>query len=85
MLIGLIRSVPGKKLSEEGYFELEIHTNLEDALKSGAPRDFIQRSVSAHLAAAVEDTKLPLNEGLWKVGFTKFAQDRWGFPEILVI
>lgn len=86
MLIALIRSVPHAKvenllITEDGFYELEVHVDMTEALASGSPKEFIKHEIAKHLARCVQDTGLPLKEGLWAVAFTTIAQTQLEFPQ----
>jgi len=86
VLIALIRSVPHAKvesllITEDGFYELEVHVDMTEALASGAPKEFIKHEIAKHLARCVQDTGLPLKEGLWAVAFTTIAQTQLEFPQ----
>lgn len=66
---------------EEGFYELPVHVRMSEAVASGDVKGFVSKEISRHLAGCIEDTKLPLGEGLWNIEFTNFAQNNLNFPK----
>jgi hypothetical protein len=66
---------------DEGFYELPVHVRMSEAAETGDPQGFIMKEIARHLAGCVQDTGLPLKEGLWSVQFTNFAKDNFNFPE----
>lgn len=66
---------------DEGFYELPVHVRMSEARASGDPKGFVTKEIGRHLAGCVEHTKLPLNEGLWNVEFTNFAQRELNYPK----
>lgn len=83
MHIATIRSriVTDLGTDETGYFVSQVQVSMKDASASGDPKGFVQKTIAEHLAVAVHETKLPLNEGLWQVEFSQFARNNFNFPQ----
>jgi hypothetical protein len=84
-LICVIRSTITAKqdanILEPGFFELSVHVRMSEATASGDPQGFVKQEIARHLAGCVVETGFPLHEKLWHIGFTKFAQSNFNFPE----
>lgn len=90
MLIATIRSLAmqkmhGEIIEEEGFFELNVDVDMEEAKASGDPKGFVNKEVATHLGQCVAATKIPLFEGVWSVEFSTFAQTVLEYPEGFVI
>lgn len=68
-------------LEEYGIFTLEVHVSMIEAAATGDAKGFITHKIGEALAGCVVKTKLPPNEGLWAVEFSRFAQNNFNFPE----
>lgn len=70
---------------EGGCYELIVHVRMEQALASGDPPGFVQKTLAEHLASCVKSAGIPLNEKCWQIKFTKFAQDNFHYPEVATL
>ena len=66
---------------EPGFHESVVRVRMSEAVASGDPFGFIQKTIAEHLARCVHDTGMPLKEKLWHVQFTQFAQNNFNLPE----
>lgn len=57
--------------NEEGYYELYVEGDTDDA--KGDVKGYCNKRISEHLASAIKDTDVPLNEGLWEVIFSDWS------------
>lgn len=67
-------------LLEGGFYEMQVEVPMGMASLSGDPKGYVKKEIARHLARCVEDTGVPLNNGLWNVAFTQWAQDNLNFP-----
>ena len=65
---------------EGGFYELRVNVSLAAAAASGDAPGFVKKEVARHLASCVASTGIPLNEGMWNVEFTTFAQTFFKLP-----
>ena len=91
MHIATIRSLVHHKvqgpiiIGDEGFYELEVHLDEEEMKASGDPQGWTNHQVAKHLAACAQRTSVPMNENLWYVQFTPWAQEHLAMPmEFLV-
>lgn len=86
MIIATIRSKPHARvqnlilLNDDGFYELQVEMDEEQMKASGDPFGFVKKTISEHLAVCVKETKLPLNEGLWDVYISQWAQTNFNLP-----
>lgn len=71
--------VKGIVLIDEGYFELEVHINLD--LAEGDPAGYCRHEVAKHLAVCAKTTEVPMYENLWLVQFSPWAQKELNMPQ----
>lgn len=81
----VVTKYKGPIIIEDGYFELEVLVDMEEATKSGDPKGYVQKEIVAHLMKCKIDTDIPLHEKLWSVEFTLWAQAHLEYPEGFVI
>lgn len=67
-------------IGDEGFYELEVHIPLADIEASGDPQGFVNHQVARHLAACAQRTNVPMNEKLWFVQFSPWAQKHLAMP-----
>lgn len=70
----VVTKYKGPIILEDGYHELEVHVDMIKAEASGAPKDYINKEIAAHVMSCVISTSIPLGEGVWSVEFTTWAQ-----------
>lgn len=89
MLICIIQSTIVQKYSgpipiEDGIFEMEVELDMSLASASGDPPGYVKKEVAKRLAACVYQTGIPINEGLWRIAFSEFAQRNFHYPQEMV-
>lgn len=73
------------KLTEGGFYELEVKVSLSEAAASGDAKGFIQKEIARHFAGCIADTGIPLGVGMWRMEFTNFICINFGFPKGTVV
>lgn len=72
-------------LGEDGFFELEVNVDMDEALASGDPQGFVNKEVAQHLAHCARETSVPMYENLWYVQFSPWAQDNLNMPKEFMV
>lgn len=67
-------------IGDEGFYELEVHIPRADIEASGDPQGYTNHQVAKHLAACAQRTSVPMNENLWFVQFSPWAQKYLNLP-----
>ena len=83
MLIATIKSSLMMDMEDNspGDYLSEVRINYTVLKNSGAPQAYAQHIIAQHLAKCVHSTGLPLNEKLWHISFSPWAQKHLGFPQ----
>ena len=81
LVLAEIVSVPMVRFDgQEGQFELEVHSSLEEILSSGDPWGYVKHLIAQHLAICVKTAGIPLGEKAWMVKFGPFIQANFNCP-----
>lgn len=65
---------------EAGQYEMWVKVAYLDILHARDKQGFVNHIISKHLAGCVKATGIPLNEKMWNVEFTLWAQKELDYP-----
>lgn len=67
-------------IGDEGFYELEVHLDEEEMTASGDPQGWTNHQIAKHLAVCAQRTNVPMNERLWLVQCSPWAQEHLALP-----
>jgi hypothetical protein len=76
-----IQSTPVQKIGMDGSWGTTVDIDPEEAMLSGSPEAFAKHLIATALVACVKESGIPLNEGLWLVSCSPWAQRKLNLPE----
>lgn len=65
---------------EAGQYELWVKVPYMQISESRDKKGFVNHCIASHLAGCVKATGIPLNEKMWNVEFTLWAQRELDYP-----